>query len=507
MGVVGRLHPKSRVAGAGLAALLVCGPTICSAESLFDAIRLAYDTNPALRAQQAQLRATDEGYVQARAGYGPQVNISGQVAYDSARVEQPASLFSPATTTDLRAGTGSVDLSVVQPLYTAGSTRAQVRGAAANILAGRENLRHAESQLIEKVITAYVDVRRDRETLQILKDEITALTGEFDETKAKGALGQLSKTDVAQSEARLLSAQAQLNLAQGRLNVSNAEYLNVVGQSPGELAPEPDLAGTPVTVDEAFEAADHNNSQLLSAIDTERAAREKVNQAKAAYGPTVSIKLDAAIAPIEPYFARQYDQSVSAAVVFNQPLYASGLNSSKIREAVERDNIALLDIETARRGVVQVVAQGWDQLVSTRNAIAIEERQVEVEKIAVAGNRIEERVGIRSTIDMLNAELELADTRLALTQSRHDEYVARAVLLSAMGLLEVQFLTPGAQTYDPEASLHRVRTLYAPPWEDAIGALIDSIGAANTAARPLSLPDAGAQRPADMPSLPQSPPP
>ncbi len=484
------------------AALLACGPGVCSAESLSDAIRLAYETNPALRAKQAQLRAIDEGYVQARAGYGPQVSLTGQAAHVDAAVQQPASFFSPATTSALHADTGSADLSLTQPLYTAGQTRARVRGASASVLAGRESLRQAESQLLQNVITAYVDVRRDRESVQIIKDEIVALKGEFDETKAKGALGALSKTDVAQSEARLLSAEAQLNLAQGRLNASSAEYLNAVGQSPGELEPEPELAGVPDTVDQAFEAADHNNAELLAAIENERVARENVNQAKAAFGPTVSVRLDAAITPNAPYLPEQYDRSITAAVVFSQPLFTSGLNSSRVREALERDNSALLEIEATRRGLVQLVAQAWDQLVSTQSAIAIEDRQVDVEKVAVEGNRIEERVGLRSTIDMLNAELELANTRLALVQSRHDEYVAGAALLSAMGLLEARFLTPGVQAYSPEASFDRVKTLGAAPWESAVE-VVDGIGAPNSPAPRVSSPEAGADRPADMPSLPK----
>jgi outer membrane protein len=484
-----------------IAAATWCVPQACYAESLFDAIDLAYQTNPGLRAQRAELRAVDEGYVQARAGYGPQVNVNAQIGYQAARVQEPASLFSRAMTTDFRAGTGSADLSAVQPIYTAGATSAQVRGASASVLASRETLRQAEAQLLQNVVTAYVDVRRDRETIRILRDEIVALTLEFDEIKAKGKAGALGKTDVAQSEARLLSAQAQLNLAQGRLNASNAEYLNVVGQNPGELEPEPELPGMPGTVDAAFESADHNNPQLLGAIQNERVAREKVNQAKSAYGPTLSVRVDAAVSPNEPYLQRQYDQNVTVAAVLSQPLFTSGMNSSKIREALDEDDHAQLDVESARRGVVQLVAQAWDQLISTHSAIAIEERQVSVESVAVDGNRVEERVGLRSTIDLLNAELELANARIGLVQSRHDEYVARSMLLSAMGLLEARFLTPSAQTYDTGASLKQMGRPATPPWDGAVAA-IDHIAAPSTPAPHLSAPDAGLARPLSQPVAP-----
>jgi outer membrane protein len=484
-----------------LAGLAVLIPGVAAADSLYDAIALAYQTNPNLRAQRETLRAADEEVVQARAGYGPQVSVTGQYGYTNARAQHAATPFigPPEGATDYSSGFGSADLSVSQPIYSSGAVSAQVRGAAADVLASREALRQAEQQLLQNVITAYVDVRRDRETVRILRDEIVALSGEFDETKAKGRLGQVTRTDVAQAEARLLSAQAQLNLAQGRLNVSNAEYLNVVGQNPGELEPEPDLPGLPATANQAFEAADHNNPQLLQAIQAERAAREKVTQAKAAGGATVSFKVDGATGPANPYLP-QHQSSVTGVLVVTKPLFTSGYNASKVRQALDEDNHAQLAIEAARRGVVQLVAQAWGQLASTTSALAIEARQVEVQTVAVQGNRVEERVGQRSTIDLLNAELELANARLGLIQSRHDAYVARAGLLSAMGLLETRYLIPNAQIYDPTASLKRVEHRVPQPMTAPMSH-IDTILAPTTRPPRVSAPGAGTERPTDMPII------
>jgi outer membrane protein len=488
----------AHLAAAG--ALLVLGAGAAEAETLSDAIRLAYQSNPALRAQRSQLRQTDEDYVQARAGLGPQVNVQAQGAYHNSRLDQTGSFFRKGGVADHHAGTGAADLSIAQPLFTSGAARAQVQGAAAEVLAGREDLRQSEAKLLNAVITAYVDVRRDRETLKVLQDGIDALTRDFEEIKAKGAAGQLTKTDVAESEARLLAAHAELDLAQGRLNASVAEYVYVVGQSPGQLEPEPDLPGMPKTVDEAFDAAERNNAQLLSALQGERAAREKVNEAKAATGPTVALKLDANVEPEEPYLAHQYDKDLSVSAVYNQPLFTSGINSSRIRQALERDKQAQLNVEYVRRGVVQQVARAWSALVSTDRALDIQQKQADVEEAAVVGNRIEQRVGTRSTFELMNAEFELTDARLRLLQSRHDAYIARAELVAAMGLLEARFLTPGAQLYDPQASLKRVERVGAVPWEGAVER-IDGLVGPRTPAPHLSAPDAGAERPAGLPPL------
>jgi len=496
---------RRRVAGCVLSlAALVGAPGVGAAETLQEAIKLAYQTNPDLRAQQAQLRATNEGVVQAKAAGGPQVAVQGQLAYEDAAIQEPASVFSPATTANFGTATRSIDLSVVQPLYSGGALAAALHGAEASVFAGRQAVRQAEAQLILNVVTAYCDVRRDRETVGVVEDEIAFLRSATDETNARGRLGVLSKTDVAQAEARLLVSQASLQQAQARLQQSNDEYLNVVGQSPGELAPEPGLPGLPTEVDQAFDAALANNAQLLQAIDNEQAAREKVNQAKTAYRPTVSVRVDAQVIPTEPYLPHQYDKNVTGALIFNQPLYTSGATASKVREAADMDSQAQLQIESTRRQVVRLVSDAWTQLGAAQKAADIEARQVELEKTAVEGNRIESRAGLRTTIDLLNAESELVNAEEALLQSRHDAYVASATLLAAMGLLETRFVAPGAEVVRPERSLRRVEGIDAAAWDDAIVGF-DGLAGPKTPPPHPSPTDAGAARPTPTPADAPSP--
>jgi outer membrane protein len=493
-----RLIGRRGAAALCLAAALTA-PGVGAAETLQEAIELAYQTNPDLRAQQAQLRATNEGVVQAKAAGGPQVSVQGQLAYQDASIQEPASLFSPATTANFSTATRSIDLSVVQPLYSGGALAAQLHGAQASVFAGRQAVRQAEAQLILNVVTAYCDVRRDRASVGLVEDEIAFLRSATEETDARGRLGVLSKTDVAQAQARLLVSQASLQQAQARLQQSNAEYLNVVGQSPGELAPEPGLPGLPADVDQAFDAALANNAQLLGALDNEQAAREKVNQAKTAYRPTISVRVDVQEIPTEPYLPHQYDKNVTGALVLNQPIYTSGATASKVRQAADLDTQAQLQVESTRRQVVKLISDAWAQLGAAQRAVDLEARQVELEKTAVEGNRIEARAGLRTTIDLLNAESELVDAEQSLLQSRHDAYVASATLLAAMGLLETRFVAPGAEFVHPERSLKRVEGIDAAPWEGAIVGF-DNLAAPTTRPPVPSPTDAGAGRPTPAPT-------
>lgn len=475
-----------------LSAVLALAPAASSAETLLDAIQMAYQTNPTLRSQQAKLRATDEGVAQAKAGYGPQINFNGQVNNETAHVNLPPGPFLPASSANYSATTGSASIAGTQPLFTSGSVHAQVQAAKAEVGAGRQDLRSAESQLILNVVTAYEDVRRDRQTLAILREEISDIENEYQETKARTDLGDLTMTDLSQAEARLVAARSQLTLAMGQLDISNAEFANVVGENPGELEPEPALPGVPASSDQAFDIANQDNPQLLSAIETEHAAAARVRQAKASFGPTVSLQANAGISPYETFTQGSYITGATVGIVVTQPIFTSGLNTSKVHEAMDYDNSAEFDVDTSRRTVVQQIAHAWDQMSAAQSAADLEQKETELQTTAVKGYQVESKVGMRSTIDLLNAELELANDRIGLLQSQHDAYVARAALLAAMGHLEIRYLVPAAPRYDPGAAAKQVESRPNVPWVPGAD-VIDSILYPPVSPTPL---------PADLPPTP-----
>jgi outer membrane protein len=483
--------PRRSSAALWLALVGLASPIPAGAETLSDAISLAYQTNPTLRAQRADLRATDEGLVQARAGFGPSVTVTVGRTYDRARVDQ-TSIFGSNTSLD-KATTQDTNLSLVQPLFSGGATTARVNEATAQILAGRQNLRQTEAQVLQDAITAYVDVRRDQLSLQITDEQIGLLDRQLGEVRAKDAVKQLTRTDVAQAESRWLGAKSQRVLALGRLETSRARYLSVVGQYPGALAEEPELPGIPAKANEAFDAALANNPRLRAAIFVEAGARARVAEARAALLPSVSLRVEAGETPLAPYQANTYERGFTAGAVVTQPLFSSGLLSSRVHEAQQRDNREADNIEAARRATVQSVAEAWNAFTSAHAAVEFQLAQLSAQTIAFNGNEIEERVGLRSTIDVLNAEQELETINISLLQSRRDEYVARAALLASMGLLEVTLLAPDAPVYRPETG-GRTTLLDLMPWTAAVEAL-DGLAGHSPAARRLAPAGAGLDRP------------
>jgi outer membrane protein len=461
-----------------LAATGACAQPVAQPETLADALTLAYQTNPTLQSQRAQLRALDETYVQARVGYRPQV--SGSLEADYAK----------STSTDnLASEPVSATLSISQPIYTGGFTSASVRAAEGDIRSGREQLRQTEAGVMQSVIQAYVDVLRDQQALTIQVDNVNVLKHQLAETKAKFEVGQITRTDVAQGEARLAGARAGLAAARAQLGVSRANYTAVVGQSPGDLAPEPELPGVPATVDQAFDTAERNNPGILAADYAEQAAAARVAAAKAADRPSVSLRAtygyDGFLKNQPPLFETTgaWQRGVTASAVVTQPLFTGGMNASHIRQAVETDNTKRIGVEGARRQAVQAVSQAWNQLLAARASVTADSEQVRADKIAYEGAGQEHDVGLRTTLDVLNAEQELHNAELALVDARHDQYVATANVLNAMGLLEARNLTPTTPAYDPVRSFNKVRHSGAVPWEGVVAG-VDGAGAPTIKKRP-----------------------
>jgi len=449
------------------------------AETLADAIALAYQTNPTLQQQRASTRITDEGVVQAKTGFRP--TIGGEL-------DVTGSNTSPHTGADVKVSGSTATLSISQPLYTGGRASANLSAAEADVLASRESLRAVEQNVLVNVVQAYVDVRRDQERLRIAKENVAVLQRQLDESNARFDVGEITRTDVAQSQARLAAAKAGLSSAQAQLEVSRAAYAAVVGQTPGELAPEPSLATLlPGSVDQAFEAAQTANPGVTSARYSEEAAAARVAVAKAGYRPTVSARASLGYAAdkrsgVGSQFD-DYDRTVSGAITASIPIFTGGLTTSQVRAATERENAARSATESAKRTAIQQVSNAWSNLLASRANLVSNEEQVRATRIAFEGVRQEQQVGLRTTLDVLNAQLELSNAELALVGARRDEYVASAVVLQAMGQLGVNKLSASTTAYDPKTSYNRVtHSVGWVPWEPVVQA-VDKVGAPSAKAQ------------------------
>ena len=438
------------------------------AETLQEAIALAYRTNPSLLAQRANQRALDESIVQARAGLRPSLDVTISGSHTQS--------YGDAAGFDGDSASASIGLS--QTLWSGGRIGHGITAAEADILAGRENLRDIEQTVLASVIQAYADVIRDTEVLAIRQANLGVLQRQLEEASARFEVGEITRTDVAQSEARLAQSEADLANAQAQLSVSRASYAAVVGQSPGDLAPMPVLPGVPTDFDTALDVALQDNPGVRAAGYSLRAAEAAVAAAKAEYLP--SARVSATYGGSNADFDRIGDigdnTALTAGATISVPLFTGGLNGSRVAQSLERANVAQINVEGERRNTLQAVSSAYAQALSARASLEAGTEAVRAATVAAEGVRQEAQVGLRTTLDVLNQELELRNAEVTLASARRNEYVAQANLLSAMGRLEGADLDPTLTIYNPADNYDRVRNRGALPWDGLIEA-IDRVAA------------------------------
>jgi len=470
---------SSVLASVALIAISAAFATPASADTLQDAISLAYRTNPTLLSQRANQRALDETIPQARSGLRPTVNATANANYS--RVESGGSagvdingdgvIDIPGSGGSVEVSIGSAQFSLSQTLYSGGRISHSIGVAEANVLSGRENLRSVEQQVLASVIQAYVDVRRDMEILAIRQENLTVLRRQLDEANARFEVGEITLTDVAQSQSRLAQSQADLANAQAQLSVSRAAYASIVGQSPATLVAPPQLPGIPSDFDIALDTGLAENPAIRAAQYALVAAEQRVAAARAEYMPTARLTASYGGQGSPDGFNLRDRTAFQGGASISIPLFTGGLVQSRVAQARELANAAQIEIEGQRRVVLQSVSTAYAQLISTRASLTAGEEAVRAATVAAEGVRQEAQVGLRTTLDVLNQELELRNAQILLSNARRNAYVAQASLLSAMGRLQSQNLVASIEVYDPARNALQVSSRGALPWEGAIEAI------------------------------------
>ncbi|MDT9597909.1 TolC family outer membrane protein [Sphingosinicella rhizophila] len=438
------------LAAAAISALMLGG--VAKADTLREALVSTYNNNPTITGQRAQLRTLDEGVAIARALGRPQVSATAGINQDLTRT-------GGGNGRNLNAG---VDISY--PLFNGGSVRNQIRAANERVLAGRAVLRATEGDIFTETVAAYMDVIRDRSIVELNRNQVRVLETNLQASRDRFEVGDLTRTDVAQSEARLALARSELELAEGRLTSSEENYRRLIGSLPGELEPPPPLPPPPATAEQAVDIALANNPDLVSIAAQARAAGRDIAVARADRLPTLSAiasgratnYLGTADEQFGPGVANTQTQT-GVGVQATVPLYQGGLVSARVRQAQAVQSQILEQGVEVERFVVAQTRAAFSSYQASLDSIESNELAVAANTLALEGTRAEQTVGTRNVLDVLNAEQELLNSQVALVTARRDAYVARFQLLNAMGQAEAKDLNlDGGVLYDPVANYDRV---------------------------------------------------
>lgn len=438
--------------GLSILALMVALASPAFADTMTEALVKAYNTNPDLAAAQAVLRQADELAPQARAGFRPTISATASVGAASLQTH---------TYDNYDSHTRSVSLQLQQPIYRGGRTLAAMREADSQISAQRANLKNTEQSVLLQGIQAYLDVVRDESVLALTRENESVLRQQLKASQDRFAVGEVTRTDVSQSEARLSGATAARVQAEGALTGSRATYQRIFGEAPGKLTRPADQAlDLPISLDEAMDTATQNNPRLIAAAHTRDAAEAVLDSVKGERLPTVTAQatLSHSNADTDLNTADDWNDSASAVVTMNVPLYQAGAVSSRIREA--RHTVAQRDHErdSAERRAIEQVTSAWQELETAKATRTSRASQVDAARVALDGVKQEALVGSRSVLDTLNAEQEYLDARVGLVRAEHDEILARYSVLASIGELTAKSLQLPVEYYDEQAYAARVRS-------------------------------------------------
>jgi outer membrane protein len=430
------------------AAVLAAAPA--SADSLSAAVASAYETNPELAAQRDLVRQADEAVPQALSAGRPTLGSRGTA--DQAGLD-----FKD----NGRTYTGGIQLS--QSLYQGGRTRTATSAAENRILAARARLRSIENRIVLDVVTAYVDVLRFGRVVELNMSQVKVLERERQQSKDRFEVGDVTRTDVAQSQARLAIAQSNLVSAQNLLDAARQAYARVVGRLPENLEPMPPLPVLPGTAGQAIDFARENNPALVAARFDEAASRYDVKTTQKQRLPTIDATASAAYSYFQgagtgSRFVREggfFTQDFNVAATI--PLYQAGLIGSQVRQAQARQSQLLETITATDRATEENVTNRFNQLRAARAVIEASQVAVDANALAAEGVRQENQVGTRTVIEVLNAEQELLTVQVNLVTARREEQVAAYGLLASVGAAEAVALGVSVTEYDAVSNARAVR--------------------------------------------------
>ena len=452
-----------RLATAASAAVLLmayAGITPALADTIEAALVRAYQNNPQLNAQRAQVRSTDENVPQALSGYRPKVAITGSAGYQYTDTLTTAGGGPNNLVRTEIHGTNaprSLGATVSQTLFNGQQTANKTRAAESQVSGAREALRVLEQTVLLAAATIYMDYLRDAAIVEVQRSNVRVLDQTLKQTRDRFNVGEVTRTDVAQSEAQLAAGKTQLLTAEANLVTTRANFRRIIGNEPEQLAPgSPVDRFLPSSLPGAVELSLIENPNVTAAMFGVDVNYLQVKVNEGALLPTVTMQASV---------QQSYEQTMtifrsfgaSAVAQLSVPVYQGGAEYSLIRQSKETLAQQRLNLEQVRDQTRANTVTAWGQLVAGKAQVASAQAQVSASEIELNGVREEAKAGQRTTLDVLNAQQALVNARVALVTAQHDRVVASYAVLTAVGRLSPLVLNLPTTVYDPSIHYQQVR--------------------------------------------------
>jgi outer membrane protein len=427
------------------------------AQTLEQAWTRAYQNNPSLEAQRANLRETDEQVSQALSNWRPSADATGSVG----RTSQFAPELAPFEDTRYSGTARSYGVEVKEPLFRGFRTVAETEAAEKQVLAGRAKLESAEQQLFLDTASAYLGVLRDETALELERHHESVLQDKLKETQVRARMGELTGTDVRQAESRLARAHVSRYQAESTLTQDRAAYQRLVGDAPGQLQAPVLALESPKLLADVFHFAETQNPDVISAQFAVEEADAEIKLNKGSLLPEIDLVGSSTRSYGEDISLPGREDSSQVLVQMTVPLYRSGADYSKARAAEQTASQRRDELDEARHKAHETADNAWQALMTAQSALDADKAEVDAAAEALKGVREESKVGTRTTLDVLNAEQELLDAQIDEVKSQRDRDYAVLQIKAAVGQLTADHLKLPVEIYDPNRHYDDVRGQWA----------------------------------------------
>tara|TARA_B100000700_G_C15042836_1_gene856235 strand:- start:1499 stop:2938 length:1440 start_codon:yes stop_codon:yes gene_type:complete len=421
--------------------------TSIQADTLKNALEKIYLTNPSIQSARLNLRNVDESVSQALSGWRPVISIDASAGFSDTETDSKLSSTSPTLTSTSTLEPRSYSIAITEPIYRGGKTLAETRSAELNVQAQRASLKVTEKEQFLDGINAYIQVLRWQYELGLSRTNEKNISQHYEAAKDKYEVGLINATEVLQSKARAYAAKAERVASEGALISAEADYFYIIGDNPANLSWPIPASKLPNNEHDAINIALKNNHSILEANYRVLAAREDINVALADLLPQVSL---------EAKYNSQYDvtsliekkDQTSLTAIVNIPLYQKGMIHSQIRQSKLRAAEKELHLELKRKNVINQTSRAWEELLTSESKLLALKQQVKAAKAGLEGVKQESFVGLKTTLDVLDAEKDLYTSRVNLVRARADVIVSSYQLKSVLGMLTASSLNFSTPLYD-----------------------------------------------------------
>jgi outer membrane protein len=431
------------------------------AQTMLDALSLAYSNNPDLNAQRSRTRSTDENVAIALSGYRPQVTLNASSVWSSTRsrvnVVSPVTGLTTSSVTNTDLNPRNIQLSLVQPIFSGFQVPNAVKQSEAAVRAQREFTRNTEQDVLFDAGTAFMDVIRDTAIVGLRETNVKFLTEQVRAARDRFNVGEGTRTDVAQADARLQLAVSQVNSARAQLTTSRAIFRQVVGIEPKSLTGMVPLERLlPKSGPQAVDLAQNRHPAILAGVNNVDVAAFNVKIAEGDLLPQVNLQASVS-RTVGASTTVQSQNNAQIGVTLSVPLYQGGAEYARVRKAKEDLGTARIQLDSTRDAIRQSAVAAFGQYEAAGASITAARAQVEAARLALNGVVEEQRVGQRTTLDVLNAQAELIDAQVNQVLAERNRVVAAFALTSAIGRLDADSLHLKVVKYHPVQHYDAVR--------------------------------------------------